>query len=206
MLTTIPFEGFYSTRHDDALDRVFHYAFEHCPALHERAFWAVDWAKAHAEYAKAYAQKWLEVHMIKGEFESLHSPREYNFTIDVIFCEVPLEQVIGLYHVTPIELLDKHAAERFTSCSGFISLYSPGWQGWGDVRNWDHNQVGTLMRAYQEHLGVMPEIEADVMEAYSGNGHFDDWVFNTDEAIRCVNAADYLRRRQERRWNVSFGE
>ena len=41
----------------------------------------------------------------------------------------------------------------FTSRDGFISHYSPDIDDWGQLRNWDHNQLYCMLEAWLEEYG-----------------------------------------------------
>jgi hypothetical protein len=78
---------------------------------------------------------------------------------------------------TSTDSLDQVAGERHTSRSGFISFYSPDWRTWGDVTNWDHNQLRNAR----------------------GNGRLEDWIAdNTPGIDRLRRIHDYLRAREAR--------
>lgn len=86
------------------------------------------------------------------KFESLQSPREYNFTTDRIFCHVPLKTVRAMFKASAAEdhkRLCARIAERFTSYDGFHSFYRTELNAWlsKPVRDWDHNEVATLLEA-----------------------------------------------------------
>lgn len=86
------------------------------------------------------------------QFESMDSPREYNFTTDRIFCHIPLKTVRALFKASKAEnhmSLRAAIRERFTSCDGFISGYPNGLDSWlaKPLQEWDHNEIGTLLVA-----------------------------------------------------------
>lgn len=86
------------------------------------------------------------------QFESMASPREYNFETDRIFCHIPLKTVRALFKASESEnhiSLRAAIRERFTSRSGFISHYSNDLETWLDkhLQEWDHNEIGTLLVA-----------------------------------------------------------
>lgn len=85
-------------------------------------------------------------------YESMTSPREYNFETDRLFCHVPMAtmQAILDYHKR-----DDYAAlaatieRRFTHRDGFISHYTNDIGHWLDksLDDYDHNELGTLLIA-----------------------------------------------------------
>lgn len=91
------------------------------------------------------------------EFESMTSPREYNFETDRVFAYVPLAVMQTLFERSAAE---KHATlsevirERFTSRSGFISFYRNNLAEWLEkpLEDWDHNELETLLLAAMRQL------------------------------------------------------
>ena len=140
MQATIPFHGFYNSIHDAAFNS----------ALEQegREVGDVDWRKAFRGYAAEFAKQFLHEINIQGQFDRLESPREYNFTTDRIFVEIPLPEVVRMLAEVDPETLNRVAEERHASRSGFSSFYSPRVGSWGPVETWDCNQVGTLLQAY----------------------------------------------------------
>lgn len=212
--TIIPFSGFYDSLHDSETDRALGQCLSDSngdpyDSLVSRAFDCINWRSAHVAYSEAYAQAFAEEFEIDGlEFESLQSPREYNFTTDRIFVNIPDGEVTRIYAETPRATLDAVAAEWFTSRSGFSSFYSPDVDDWGDMAKWDHNQLGALVAAYVLHKREGEEFdtwaEYALCEDFSGNGWLENWLF-TDckpELHRIARVGDYLRQRQERSWRV----
>lgn len=209
MITTVPFQGFYCSDHDHALDQAIEQMFQDDRGdanhgLVEAATWACDWKKVHATYASKYVEAFAAEFEIRLKFESLKSPREYNFSTDIVYATISQRQVRELFRDTDKATLDKVAASRFTSCSGFISFYSPEWRTWGSVDTWDHNQVGTLLECLIEKEGRTrwnSYGEFDLMQVYRDNGDFDDWICSAipqDELRRFFRIHQYLLKRQAR--------
>lgn len=209
MLTTIPFSGFYYTRHDQELDWTIENMFgsrdsgERNPSLELRCWEACKWGQVHEAYAKAYCENFAAEFGIKLEFESMQSPREYNFTTDRIFAHIELDEVKRLRSVTDEKLLRDLARKRFTSYDGFISHYSSDIDDWGDIQEWDYNQVGTLVMAYanQEHGEKFDmSAEFDLMECDRGNCEIENWIAEATPGIeRLFKVWTYLNDRMERR-------
>jgi hypothetical protein len=213
MLTTIPFSGFYESMHDrqidDALEQMVSDS-SGCHPVSERISSDL-WMHVNTpmvEYTKAFVDSFtallngesgLEV---KLEWESIKSPRYYNFETDRVFATVSLSDVQAMFRAVDRTILDKVAADSFTSCSGFISHYSPNWRTWGSMTEWDHNQVGTLVSALVSQF-LDREWEWNVIEDWNGNGEVDSWVYeNLDaEGKRLVKIASYLREREERQYS-----
>ncbi len=143
LLTTVPFSGFYETMHSDAIN--------------------------YLEYAKAYVDQ-----MSTGlEFDSLDSPREYNFATDRIFTKIDVKNVKAMLDSVDKETFDRVCTEHFTSYAGFISGYDCNWEEWGNVIDWDHNQIGALLEAFLDE-----DIEEQIYDHLRGNGFIE---FNDEE-------------------------
>jgi hypothetical protein len=205
MLTAaLPFAGFYGSRHDAELDYSLEAMFSNDqgdpnPGLSDRVISACHWSSVHRAYAKEFAESLCqEVGIRHARFESMDSPKFYNFETDRVFVELPLEEVKRMMHETSTASLDLVATERHTSRSGFISFYSPDWRIWGDVTSWDHNQLQTLVEAHIRDMQGELE-EASLMENARGNGRMEDWIAdNTPGIERLYRIHDYLRAREAR--------
>lgn len=207
MLATIPFSGFYCSAHDAELDRALEQAIggssgDPIPGLLSRAFDAAPWGFVHQQYAEHYAGRFLAHFGIAGTFESLQSPREYNFTTDRIFCEIAEPELRRILADVSASVLRECAREWFTSCSGFHSFYEPDPYTWGDLSTWDHNQCGCLLAAYvSEQRDGEPFDgfeQVDLMESARDNGRFEHWLCAAPEFLRVANVAGYLRDREAR--------
>ena len=207
MITTIPFSGFYNSLHDANCDDALRAAFsDDSGDVREDIFYRAqdetEWAYVHEKYAADYAENFGDEFQIKMEFKSMKSPREYNFSTDVIYCTIEPGEVQRIFAAVDKALLDEVARENFTSRSGFISFYDPDFSSWGAITEWDHNQVGALIRAYA--LQKNPDFdqwgENDLMEKAQCNGHIENWVFASNPAPlnRLANINDYLNARAAR--------
>lgn len=205
MLTVIPFAGFYHSLHDDATMEPLMRDFEENQTLLYKAMDCVDWSEVRKEYAKEYAQNFAsEFGLLTLRFESLQSPREYNFVTDRIFCHIDCAEVRRILEKTDKKAFEQKACDMFTSRSGFVSFYDPEVTQWGDVEKWDHNQIFCLLHAYvdQEHLqGDFDQwAEFNLMENYLCNGHLDSaiWATNPQKLDRLFTIQRYLQKRAER--------
>lgn len=200
MLAVIPFSGFYNSLHDAELDHACEMMLsdDRGDQVHDklpmRLFDAVNWRAAHESYARQYALEWCDRFGIDGaEFDELNSPREYNFRTDRIFIRLPEPEVARIHAAIERPILDEVTREMFTSRSGFISHYPPSVEDWGDVSEWDHNQIFALLTAWQRQHE--PDFEEwSLIEDWAGNGKVDDWILNTPAAVRVANLAYRIRR------------
>jgi hypothetical protein len=214
MLTTIPFSGFYGSIHEQQIDDCLEQMVSDSSGCHPASdhvseeLWSHTgnprpaYAKAYCENFTALLNDWTGLN-IRIKFESLSSPREYNFTTDRIFAELSYTSARTLLCKCDKKILSEVAAERFTSCSGFISSYSPDWKSWGELRTWDHNQLGTIFEALVEQF-FGEDWEWNVIEDFNCNGDLDNWIYEAMDAEgkRLVKIADYLRSREERKFRA----
>lgn len=194
MLTTVPFAGFYNTIHDSELDHQLEQSFaDHETGCHpnealvQRAFDLIDWKAVQTKYAEAYCENLAIEFKIDMKFESMDSPKFYNFTTDRVFATISEKEAKRLRAATDEKMLRDVARENFTSRDGFCSSYSNDVDDWGPLETWDHNQLGTLLTAYirQEHDGEFDSwAEYALMEDEFSNGAFDNWVSETSPKIK----------------------
>lgn len=89
---------------------------------------------------------------VKLNFESMSSPREYNFETDRIFVEIDRKSLATLIRAVRsdrYESLRQVIEDRHTSRSGFCSFYDNTLEKWlkKPVSTWDHNELNTLIQA-----------------------------------------------------------
>lgn len=204
MLAIIPFSGFYDSLHDSQFDRELEHLLGDCQGCQNDGLANYVWRHANFRdariaYAKAYAAAFCEEFRIDAQFESMRSPREYNFTTDRIFVTIDPAEIARLRATVPAELLREVAAEWFTSRDGFYSFYSPDPDEWSDL---DHNTAGCIVAAYVHHMRDGEEFdtwaEYALCEDFSGNGWVSNWLCEDPAILRAANIADYLRKREER--------
>jgi hypothetical protein len=133
--------------------------------LHDILWRVTDYSAAHFTIAADWCELFDSVASDALElplgikYESMTSPREYNFETDRLFGYLPLKTARALFAISKSE---KHATlgrlvkERFTSRSGFISGYTNHLAEWlaRPVKDWDHNELQTLLMAVFEIRGM----------------------------------------------------
>ena len=157
----LDFPGFYESCLTMALDdaermEVENIAENHPEPADESAIY--DAFYQHSNYSKGFdaiaraSVDWLN-HVLEGTgielaFDSMESPREYNFTTDALF--VTINDPVKLYADTNTASLNAVIKERFTSGPGFHSFYSNDPDAWRakPLDEWDHNELGALLTAY----------------------------------------------------------
>ena len=205
LLTTIPFSGFYESLHDSAIDNAIKQEFSddngnENAELSYRALDSADFGTIRNEYAKEYTKGFSHEFGIKSlGFESLKSPREYNFTTDRIFCYIDYSELCGIVKTFDLAEFSAYVRERFTSRDGFISYYSADLADWGRIESWDHNQCGTALEFYamQENGGEFDQwAEYAIMEDSLCNGFLSELVWkNCPEMPRLYRVFEYLNKR-----------
>lgn len=186
MIINIPFAGFYNSWYSAELDavqeRFVEYEVEKNPGLNpdipNEALWkSADYGIAYNYIARQYVAHFNDYIETEYEldldlkFESMQSPREYNFETDRIFCEISEENVRKLRSAVSDPALRQAIKERFTSRSGFISSYPNRLEDWNsDPTAWDHNELGTLLVAL---LSEDENWERDIFETMQDRNVFD---------------------------------
>lgn len=204
----IPFAGFYNSIHDSELDQTLEQAFSDrdtgCHVnkdLASRVHGACNWSAVFVDYASEYAEQFAEKFKIKLTFAKLISPKFYNFETDRILCNIEFAEVKRIFDLTDKAILDKIAAEQFTSRDGFSSFYSPDVADWGNLTEWDCNHVGALLAAYveQEHGDFDQYAELSLMESASSNGRIISMIDSATPNIeRFYKIMDYIEDRKAR--------
>lgn len=156
----IPFMGFYESIHESAIDSAFEQIFDYdgdgeidLPQDKIDDFWSeynpIDWG-IYKEYCSEYVNFIADEYEIKLTYETMVSPREYNFTTDRIFAKIDDSEIESLFEKTDKEILKKLIVDKFTSYDGFSSFYSNNIDAWlaKPLLDWDHNELGTLLEAF----------------------------------------------------------
>ena len=153
-ITKVPFQGFYNSIYSD-YDYSISEDSEYTDQEKENILDSIDHKATQENIAAAYTDEFSELFKIPLEFESLTSPREYNFETDKIYAYIPISEVARLLSFTKPETLAETVKDRFTSRSGFISFYDNDVNTW-NWENPDHNMIETLIMAY---ISETPESE-----------------------------------------------
>jgi len=193
--TTIPFSGFYNSIHSDAIDSEIEYELEYFTTEWEKSddnadyYLAlqnekIDYSNVYMNYAREYAEDfisfvndYLDLN-IKMQSFSLDSPKYYNYDTDRIFIDISFADAKSVYdYVTNNypNMLKQNVSETFTSHSGFISSYPNEVSEWGDLSEWDHNQIGILFYTLMKEQDMD---EYDIMEDSRGNGLMSELLYH----------------------------
>lgn len=151
-----------------------------------------DYDAAYRKIAEAYVAAFDSVlthnHGLKLNlaFESMTSPRFYNFETDRVFAYIGNRAIRRMWKISAADghhTLREVAAERHTSYDGFHSFYEPGMGDWPrDPRQWDHNQLETLLLAVLRiTVGDLRAFEWELFECVTdGDGIYSDWLNAVD--------------------------
>lgn len=201
----IPFCGFYESAIDAEFDHAVNMTMtdergnpRDDMAMHLQD--TVEWSAVNLACAQKYAAFFADHVGVCLTFEKLDSPREYNFQTDRIFCTVSALEARRILGTVDLDTLDRIAEERHTSCSGFVSFYSPDVDDWGDVETWEPEQLHTLLLAY---MGDKFEGSDDPIICFCSdmcsNGAFDEMIYaNAKDAERLYRINEYLNKREAR--------
>lgn len=114
-------------------------------------------------------------------YETMVSPKFYNFETDRIFCWIPNETVEKLFEMSARDdhkALAEEIVEHCSSRSGFISFYSNALSEWLEkpVLEWDHNELKILLEAV---TGFNRESEWEIYENWP-DGLYHEWEKGVD--------------------------
>lgn len=214
MSAIIPFCGFYESAAtamiDWEIESAFNYNDSGDSAIPQDAFFEIEYHSIYKDFAAAYAEAFNEYFesetglTLGAEYETMQSPREYNFTTDRVFVFVPYENMKAIYnHLMRDDsrrrILADTIRERHSSRSGFISFYSSDFESWRakPLREYDHNEMKTLIVAALACEGVEELPYYEMMESYSCNGHLSSAIYSAmPERLNTFAALQYDARRE----------
>ena len=167
-ISTIPFQGFYNSLYSYAIEGEIESSLDWYTEDYnlseaqretlENGYLEKNVSKFYHNVSKDYAEAFIyEIERETGlsldaNFESMESPKEYNFQTDRLFIELPETSAVAFINYVLAnhkEELEKLIAQRFTSCSGFISHYDNTLEAWGNPSEWDLNQLGTCFEIFE---------------------------------------------------------
>lgn len=175
-LIVIPFYGFYESIHssniDDAINSYYDPEGRGEPETMPDDFWE-KFNGYHAicnDYSKSYVEHFTDkFNELTGlnialEYESLKSPKYYNFETDRIYAHISLKDAQSLFDFVNQGQLSATIKEKFTSRSGFISFYSNDVLEWlaKPLAEWDHNELYTLLLAAMAQEGQEDAFDFDI--------------------------------------------
>jgi hypothetical protein len=167
-ISTIPFQGFYNSLYSHAIDSEvessidwFSEEYQLTEAQRDtlaNGYLEKNISEFYHNVAKDYAEAFIyeierETELsLDANFESMESPKEYNFQTDRLFIELPETSAVAFINYVLAnhkEELEELIAQRFTSRDGFWSNYDNTLEAWGDPNEWDYNQLGTCFEIFE---------------------------------------------------------
>ena len=150
-ISTIPFQGFYNSLYSYAIEGEIESSLDWYTEDYDlteaqrdtlaNGYLEKNTSELYYNVSKDYAEAFIyEIERDTGltlnaRFESMESPREYNFQTDRLFIELPEASAVAFVDyilANHKEELEKLIAQRFTSRDGFWSNYKNTLEAWGD--------------------------------------------------------------------------
>ena len=192
-LIEIPnFEGFSYSWIDSEMDHVVQYELEYFGEEYElneeekeeveSSFFSQNMEELKEKISKAYVSAYFqpieeETNIILSPiFESLGSQYHPCHALDILYCELPTNEVIELLRwifKNKYEELKEVIKQRFTARDGYYPHYENDLKKWGKISLWDHNQIGTALLVFFEYDDFNYSLHEDVSTVISEN------IFNT---------------------------
>ena len=195
-IVNIPtFEGFYCSWIDEEINHIArmeaeYYAEEYDLSQDkqqeiEESYCTQNYCKLEVEICKTYIPYYFQAieeeigFELNASFESLTSPKFYNFETDRLFVEIDDSKITMLMNWifnNKLEKLKEVVKDRFTRRDGYIPHYSNDLEAWGDVDTWDYNQLGTALLVFVDeyadfnytlHENVSETIHYNIFETLS---------------------------------------
>jgi len=163
--TTIPFQGFYCSIHDQEIDSTIECELEYYIDEKDYSESDVESWRDSIEYQKiflAYSNQYVdfvnsELGLASLKFKELESPREYNFMTDRISYTASYDDVKKLYDLyINSDMFVWVLKDQFTSYDGFMSYYSNDVTEWKKkpLSAWDLNEIGSLLLCHWKELDI----------------------------------------------------
>ena len=215
---TIPFNGFYSSIHMDNIQRDIKQAFNRrdlCPEIPYTAYHPYDdgdldgdgdgidlinFKQLFTAYSNDYASEFAQEFLPTGfnlKFCNVQSPKEYNFTTDIIICEAPISALISLFNTIMSNKdyvceFKKTLKALFTDRSGFYSFYSNNLDDWlaKNPHDYDANEWGAVIETWvntQVDESQFNDWQLYCMDGYFENGGYVEHYLT--DAGQALNAA-----------------
>tara|TARA_R110002126_G_scaffold147821_2_gene293939 strand:+ start:1204 stop:1887 length:684 start_codon:yes stop_codon:yes gene_type:complete len=221
-IATIPFQGFYNSLYSYSIEGEIENSVEWYTEDYDlseaqrdtlaNGYLEKNVSEFYYNVSKDYAEAFIyEIERDTGlslnaRFESIESPREYNFQTDRLFIELPEASAVSFINYileNHREELEKLIGQRFTSRSGFISHYENTLEAWGDPSEWDLNQVGTCFEIF-EHLEHEIYDGHDIYESIS-NGLADTLSDKASNMLdRCLERKQIREANEKAQLKLSF--
>lgn len=177
------FSGFYESIHDGVFENEIDWILEE----YGKEYDDFNFKRDFIAYAKSYVSAIASEIGMDLELCDLVSPREYNFSTNVITVWMKPKDLKKISSALGLPILKKIIKERFTSRDGFMSFYSNDINEWKEkpVEKWDCVELGTLLEAWliDKEFILDGQFDLDYVgyEYCSGNGQYVDFEKLWDE-------------------------
>lgn len=184
------FDGFYGCPFTEGIEeRELQSLSEDYPQIKDDIWEFVGYEKFYNSIAEAFCDEigniLMEMNLIQSyKFESLHSPRFYNFSndsINVKFTTNPINRIkILSYLKNNFEEFTEFIKEKYTPFSGFIPYYSNDPNDWYNEESLKHeHKLGQILN----FILINEEIKEDeIFENIQCNGYYNFHI--NEEAIK----------------------
>ena len=114
------------------------------------------------------------------DFECVHSPREYNFANDNIYCKIsPKIRAIKKYLSDNEKLFAQYLKGHYTSYSGFLSGYPNTIAEFMEGKPFEHkHKLGSILDFICDNEGITSESLYYNLEAYLSVSNYDELLPN----------------------------
>lgn len=178
-------------------------------AYQEHTYYSRAYVKIAEDYASAASEYLSDLFGARFTlaFESMTSPKFYNFETDRLFAYISPGKAKWLFRQSAADnhkTLAAVIADRFTSRSGFMPFYPSEVTPWlaKPITDWDHNELETLMLAVVSLKGGSERGLKDQSQEYLQQDSYEyydaavDWpqLESAIDAIRDEQWTEFLER------------
>lgn len=184
------FDGFYGCPFTEGIEeRELEFWAEDYPEIKEDIWEFVDYEEFHNSIAESFCDEigaiLMEMNLIESyNFESLHSPRFYNYSNDSVNVEFTINPInrikILSYLKNNFAEFTEFIKDKYTPCSGFIPHYSNDAKEWYNEESLNHyHKLGQILNFILMNDGIQ---EADIFENIQCNGSYNFYI--NEKAIK----------------------
>ena len=158
----------------------------------------IDWQKRYLNLSKQFCniiENEMSDFIDSVTFESLYSPREYNFTNDSINCLIsPKIDAIKSYIYDNKEAFCSYLEDRFKSRSGFISFYGYTFEQWKTYTKdfSDYTEDSIYLGSVLDFIGTNEEINDFTLYEKLQDFHISQ--FYTDEFYQTPEILEHYKK------------
>lgn len=181
IIANIPFSGFYQSVHDGAIEQAIIFEQDNDIDFDESK---VSYPHAFKQYANDYTNLLSNEIGIPLSFVKLTSPREYNFSTDVITVTIDEKEVEKMINEADKVILNQIILDNCTSHSGFVSLTSNNIDDWlkTPVTDLEPCQIELIIQAYidTKFEDGHEDLENSISDDMQSNGYASNAIHATE--------------------------